>query len=94
MSNPLYQEMVQKAVQNSPIQMISQILSNPIQYAMSRGFNVPYNVGNDPNVIIQYLMNSGQVSQKQYNDVIQTAQNNYSQLSQVAQFIQGYQVKR
>ena len=75
MSNPIYQEMMSHVAQNNPLQMLSQLRSNPVQFAMSQGFNVPANIGNDPNAIIQHLMNSGQVSQGQYNQVIQSIQN-------------------
>ena len=70
MSNPLYQEMMQNAV-NNPMQILSQLRQNPIQFAISRGFNVPMNVGNDPNAIIQHLMNTGQISQDKYNQAVQ-----------------------
>lgn len=46
--------------------MIMQIKQNPTQFIMQKGFNVPQGI-NDPNSIIQHLMNTGQVSQAQYN---------------------------
>jgi hypothetical protein len=46
--------------------MIMQIKQNPAQFITQKGFNVPQNI-NDPNSIIQHLMNTGQVSQAQYN---------------------------
>lgn len=75
MSNPLYQEMMQNAINNNPMQILSQLRQNPIQFVISRGFNVPANVGNDPNAIIQHLMNTGQVSQEKYNQAVQMARN-------------------
>ena len=72
-SNPLYQEMMQNAV-NNPMQILSQLRQNPVQFAISRGFNVPANVGNDPNAIIQHLMNTGQISQDKYNKAVQMVQ--------------------
>lgn len=50
----------------NPMQMIQQLQANPIQFLQRAGFNVPSNL-NDPNAIIQHLMNSGQVSQDAYN---------------------------
>ena len=41
--------------------------SNPMQFMLGRRMNLPQNIGNDPNQIIQYLMNSGKLSQEQYN---------------------------
>lgn len=63
MSNPLYQEMMQNAGNNIPMQMLSQLRQNPIHFAVSRGFNVPTNVGNDVNSVVRYLMDTGQISQ-------------------------------
>ena len=49
----------------NPMQMIQQLKANPIQFLQRAGFNVPSNL-NDPNAIIQHLMNSGQISQQNY----------------------------
>lgn len=72
MSNPLYQSMVGG---NTPIQMLNDLRSNPIQFLIKRGFNIPNNIPNDPNSITQYLLNSGQVSQARYNEAMRMAQN-------------------
>lgn len=74
MSNPLYQEMMGNAVQNNPMQTLNQLRNNPIQFVLQRGFHLPQNVGTDPNSIIQYLLNSGQISQEKYNQAVQMAQ--------------------
>lgn len=50
------------------LQMVQSIQQNPVQFLQSRGFNIPQNI-NDPNSIIQYLMNTGQVTQDQYQNV-------------------------
>lgn len=50
------------------MQMVQSLQQNPVQFLQSRGFNVPQNI-NDPNAIIQYLMNTGQVTQDQYQNV-------------------------
>jgi len=60
---------------NNPMnvmQLLQQLQRNPIQVLQSRGFNVPQNL-NSPNDIIQHLMNSGQISQAQYNNARQMA---------------------
>lgn len=67
MANPIYQSMQQPSIM-SAIQSLKQ---NPMQFLMQRKFNVPQEIANDPNAIIQHLMNTGQVSQQQYNQVIQ-----------------------
>lgn len=44
---------------------------NPMQMLNQR-FNIPQNVNlNDPNAILQHLMNTGQVTQNQINQVMQ-----------------------
>ena len=57
---------------NNPLMMIQQLRQNPVQFMAQRGFNVPQNL-NDPNEIIQHLMNSGQVSQQSYDRARQMA---------------------
>lgn len=56
----------------NPMQMIQQLKANPIQFLQRAGFNVPNNL-NDPNQIIQHLMNSGQISQQNYERARQMA---------------------
>ena len=56
----------------NPMQMLQQLRQNPIQILKRFGMNVPDNM-NDPNAIIQHLMNSGQVSQQQYDRARQMA---------------------
>jgi hypothetical protein len=50
-------------------QMLSQLKQNPMQM-LAQKYNIPQNVGNNPNDIIQYLLNSGQVSQDQVNNAV------------------------
>lgn len=50
-----------------------QMRNNPAQYVMQR-MNVPQNMANDPDAIIQNMMSNGQLSQAQYNAARQTAQ--------------------
>ena len=49
----------------NPMQMLQQLRQNPVQMLRQAGLNVPDNL-NDPNQIIQHLMNSGQISQQRY----------------------------
>lgn len=68
MSNPIYESMagsmpnIMSALQN--------LKQNPIQFIAQRNFNVPQNIANNPNAIIQYLMNTGQISQQKYDQVM------------------------
>ena len=51
----------------NPFQIMAQFKQNPMAL-LSRKFKIPQNVNTqDPNEVIQYLMNSGQVSQGMYN---------------------------
>ena len=54
------------------MQMIAQIKSNPM--AILGRYGVPQDIANDPNAIMQHLMNTGRVSQEQYNRAVVRAQ--------------------
>lgn len=55
---------------NDIVNMYQQIRSNPMQL-LSRKFNIPQNVNQtDPNEILQYLLNTGQVTQSQVNQAM------------------------
>lgn len=49
------------------MQMFSQFRNNPIGALMSMGCNIPQNVQNSPEAIVNYLRNSGQMSDQQFN---------------------------
>ena len=66
MPNPLYQQL---QPQNSVFSMINQFRQNPLSI-LSQRFNIPQNM-NDPNQILQHLLNTNQVSQGQVNRVMQ-----------------------
>lgn len=70
MNNPLVGGMPNM----NPMQMLSQLRSNPLGVLRRAGFNVPENI-NSPQAIIQHLMNSGQISQAQVNNAQMMAQN-------------------
>ena len=70
MANPLYNS----TQNNNFISSLNALRQNPIQFLMQRKFNIPQNISNDPNAIIQHLMNTGQVSQDAYNRATQTAE--------------------
>lgn len=57
---------------NNPMQlmqMYNQFKQNPMAM-LSRRFNIPQNMSN-PQEIVQHLLNSGQVTQAQVNNVMQ-----------------------
>lgn len=66
MASPMYQQFQQS---NPMLNMLTQFKQNPMS-VLSRRFNIPQNM-NDPNEILQHLLNSGQVSQEQVNRVMQ-----------------------
>jgi hypothetical protein len=53
---------------NNFMQMLQMLQQNPLQILQSRGLNVPPQNLSDPNAIIQHLMNTGQISQQQYQN--------------------------
>ena len=53
-------------MQNNMMQMLMQLKSNPMA-VLGQRFNLPQNM-NDPNAILQHLLNTGQVSQQQYQN--------------------------
>lgn len=57
--------------QNNQLMMLQQIKQNPLA-VLSQRFNIPQNIDtSDPNNIIQYLLNTNQITQDQ---VIRAAQ--------------------
>lgn len=67
----IFQQLGQTPQQN-PMQMLQQLRQNPAAFLRQAGVNVPENL-NDPNAIIQHLLNSGQVSQQAYEKARQMA---------------------
>lgn len=73
MANPLFKALGGMAPNMNMMGMIQQFRSNPVGMLKQR-FNIPDNMSN-PNAIIQHLMNSGQLTQAQYEQARQIAQN-------------------
>lgn len=48
-------------------------MRNPMQFMMQQNMNIPQDIANDPDKIIQHLMDSGKLSQGQYNQAKQMA---------------------
>ena len=53
------------------LSMYQNFRQNPLQFL--GGMNLPQGIINDPNQIIQHMMNNGQTSQQQYNQAMQLA---------------------
>lgn len=66
MPSPLYQ---QYHPQNNFVDFITQFRQNP-RAMIAQRYNIPPEI-NDPNQILQYLLNTNQVSQDQVNAVMQ-----------------------
>ena len=56
------------------MQAYQMLRSNPMQILGQR-FNIPQNIANDPDAIIQHLLNTGQVNQNQINQVMSMKNN-------------------
>lgn len=55
-------------------QMFQQFQQNPIQFLTQRKINVPDEYKNNPHGAVQYLLNNGQMTQEQFNQLSQMAQ--------------------
>ena len=64
MANPLYESMMHNQ-QNNPLSNMNQFMQN-LQKLKSSGIN--------PNEKIQQMLNSGQITQEQYNQAVAKAQ--------------------
>lgn len=59
---------------NNPMnfmQMFGQFRQNPTQFLIQQKFNIPQNIGSNPQAIVQHLLDSGQISQQQVNQARQ-----------------------
>lgn len=55
------------------INQFKQFMGNPMGYAMQRNLGIPQEYMNNPDEAIQYLMNTGKLTQAQYNELNKTA---------------------
>lgn len=65
MSNPMIPQQ-----QPNMMQALQQLRADPAQVLQQAGLNIPQGM-NDPNAIIQHLLQSGQVPQEAYNKALQ-----------------------
>ena len=54
--------------------MLQQFRANPMQMLMQRRMNVPQNMMNDPNAILNHLLQTGQINQSQVDNAYRMAQ--------------------
>ena len=55
----------------NPMQMLQALKNNPVQFLLQRRMNIPANIANDPNAIIQHLLSTNQISQSAVNNAYQ-----------------------
>ena len=55
--------------------MLNQFRQNPMQMLLQRRMNVPQNIANDPQAILNHLLQTGQISQSQVDNAYRMAQN-------------------
>lgn len=58
---------------NQMLGMLQQLKANPMQFLLQRRMNIPQGV-NNPQDIINHLLQTGQISQQQINQAYQMAQ--------------------
>ena len=79
MANPIFNALMGTAVSGmmngmNPAQILASLKSNPMQILQQAGFNIPQGM-NNPQQIINHLMQSGQINQNQVTQAQQMAQN-------------------
>lgn len=65
MPNPLFTNQLMSQFQS--------FKSNPISFLIQRNVNIPQQYLNNPEAAVKYLMQNGQMSQEQYNQISQMA---------------------
>lgn len=56
---------------NQILQMLPQLKANPLQFLLQRRLNIPPNMANDPQAILNHLLQTGQITQQQVNAAYQ-----------------------
>ena len=52
---------------NTMMQMLQSLKSNPMQFILQNRFNVPANILNNPEAMLNHLLSTGQISQQRVN---------------------------
>ena len=58
---------------NNENNMFNQFMQNPIQWLMEKQITIPQEYANNPQGAVQYLLNSGKMTQEQLNMLTQKA---------------------
>lgn len=58
---------------NNIINEFNRFQKNPMQFLIDRKINIPKECMNDPREAVQYLLNSGQMSQESFNQLVHKA---------------------
>ena len=74
MPNPLYNSMMQNHGQGNMMSEFAAFRQNPVGYLMQKKINIPQEYMNNPRDAVQYLLNSGKMSQDQFSRLSQMAQ--------------------
>lgn len=64
----------QPTQQMNPMQMVQQLKQNPAQMLSQAHLNVPQNMMNNPQQIVNHLVQSGQIPQQRLQAAMQMAQ--------------------
>lgn len=76
MSNPIFNALFGQRVmpqsgpqmnsgQENIFQMAQKFKSNPLGFLLEKRMNIPANISNDPNAVLNYLLSTRQISQSQ-----------------------------
>lgn len=66
----VFDKLEQNPQQRNPMQMLQQLRSNPVNVLKQAGYNIP-NGMNNPQQMVNYLLQSGQVPQFKYQQAMQ-----------------------
>ena len=66
----VFDKLGQKPQQLNPMQMLQQLRSNPMGMLKQAGYSIPDGMSN-PQQMVNYLIQSGQVPQSRYQQVMQ-----------------------
>jgi len=70
MGNPLFHEQMNRGFMNQ----FNSFKQNPTQFLLNHKINIPQQFANDPHGAVQYMLNNGQMTQEQLNNLTQIAQ--------------------
>ena len=73
MSSPLYQAL-NRGMPSNMVQQINQFKQNPMAFLQQHNLQIPEQYMQDPKQAVQYLLDSGRMSQADFNRVSQMAQ--------------------